>query len=91
MQAERDKPAEQGGGEAEVLQNAKGLSGEGNSDWKDLWEKCAMIGAKMNKRKSRNGLRPRPDMPDIPGHADKGREERTHNNKYIDNGKRDIF
>ena len=31
-----------------------------------------MIGEKMNKRKSRksrNGLRPRPDMPDIPGHA----------------------
>ena len=50
-----------------------------------------MIGAKMNKRKSRNGLRPRPDMPDIPGHADKGREERTHNFIYIDNGKRDIF
>ena len=42
-------------------------------------------------RKSRNGLRPRPDMPDIPGHADKGREERTHNYIYIDNGKRDIF
>lgn len=42
-------------------------------------------------RKSRNGLRPRPDMPDIPGHADKGREERTYNYKYIDNGKRDIF
>lgn len=62
-----------------------------------------MIGAKMNKRKSRNGresrksrksrngLRHRPDMPDIPGHADKGREERKHNYIYIDNGKRDIF
>ena len=51
-----------------------------------------MIGAKMNKRKSRNGLRPRPDIPDIPGgHADKGREERTHNYIYIDNGKGDIF
>ena len=61
-----------------------------------------MIGAKMNKRKSRNGriiresrksrngLRPRPDMPDIPGHADKG----AGNNKtyiYIMYGKRDIF
>ena len=31
-----------------------------------------MIGEKMNKRKSRNGLRPRPDMPDIPGGAKKG-------------------
>ena len=56
-----------------------------------------MMCEKMNKRKSRifresrNGLRPRPDMPDIPGHADKGREGRTHNNKYIDNGKRNIF
>ena len=62
-----------------------------------------MIGEKMNRkgkrngrlflesRKSRNGLRPRPDVPDIPGHADKGREERTHNYIYIDNGKRDIF
>ena len=50
-----------------------------------------MIGAKMNKRKSRNGLRPRPGNPDIPGHADKGREERKHNYIYIDNGKRNIF
>ena len=50
-----------------------------------------MIGAKMNKRESRNGLRPRQGDPDIPGHADNGREERTHNYKYIDNGKRDIF
>ena len=50
-----------------------------------------MICEKMNKRKSRNGLRPRPDMPDIPGHSDKGGEERKHNYIYIDNGKRDIF
>ena len=72
VQAERYKRGEQGGGEAEVLQNEKGLSGTGNSNWEDLWEKCAMIGEKMNKRKSRksrNGLRPRPGYPDIPGHA----------------------
>ena len=50
-----------------------------------------MIGEILNKQKIRNGLRPRPDMPDIPGHADKGREERKHNYIYIDNGKRDIF
>ena len=51
-----------------------------------------MIGEILNKRKSRNGLRPRPDMPDIPGHADKGREERTIHIYIIDNnGKRDIF
>ena len=50
-----------------------------------------MIGEKMNKRKSRksrNGLRPRPDMPDIPG----GNSERDRNKlKNIDNGKGDIF
>ena len=38
-----------------------------------------MIGAKMNKRKSRNGLRPRPGDPDIPGHAaERGREITRH-------------
>ena len=49
-----------------------------------------MIGAKMNKRKSRNGLRPRPDIPDIPGRAaEMGREITRH--IYIMYGKRDIF
>ena len=65
--AKGNKPAEPRGGETEVLQDEKGVSGKGNYYRKDLREKCAMIGAKMNKRKSRNGLRPRPDMPDIPG------------------------
>ena len=37
-----------------------------------------MIGAKMNKRKSRNGLRPRPDMPGMPGRADKWGEITRH-------------
>ena len=49
-----------------------------------------MIGEKMNRkgkrngrifresRKSRNGLRPRPDVPDIPGHAaESGRKSRN--------------
>ena len=44
-----------------------------------------MIGEKMNKRKSRksrNGLRPRPDLPDIPGAMRRrGKEERTDNYK----------
>ena len=49
-----------------------------------------MIGEILNKQKIRNGLRPRPGDPDIPGHADKG----ARNNKtyiYIMYGKRDIF
>ena len=37
-----------------------------------------MIGDFLNKQKSRNGLRPRPDMPDIPGHSDKGGEITRH-------------
>ena len=41
-----------------------------------------MIGAKMNKRKSRNGLRPRPGDPDIPGHADNG-AKKGHTIIYI--------
>lgn len=50
-----------------------------------------MICEKINKRKIRNGLLPRPGDPDIPGHADKGREERTIHIYIIDNGKRNIF
>ena len=50
-----------------------------------------MIGAKMNKRKSRNGLRPRPDMPDIPGHSDKGGGKDNTYIYIIDNGKGNIF
>ena len=90
VQAERHKPAEPRGGETEVLQDEKGVSRAGNYHWENLWEKCAMIGAKMNKRKSRNGLRPRPDIPDMPGHAaERGREITRH--IYIMYGKRDIF
>ena len=39
-----------------------------------------MIGEKMNKQKSRNGLRPRPGDPDIPGGhaAERGREITRH-------------
>ena len=38
-----------------------------------------MMCEKMNKRKSRNGLRPRPGDPDIPGHAaERGSEITRH-------------
>ena len=49
-----------------------------------------MIGDFLNKRKSRNGLRPRPGDPDIPGHAaERGREITRY--IYIMYGKRNIF
>ena len=56
-------------------------------------DRCKNEQAKEPERAApSSGTAAEPPYPDIPGgHADKGREERTHNHIYIDNGKRDIF